>query len=277
MNKLKEIFRVNWKSYLQQNNNLRDVEKHEINKFLNCSKSSCNSRVCTSCGKRYADNLSNSLKVFDVAHLHITLTVSSLLWPFIKDKHLKIFMDCAIIAIKRYYNRDVTPGCIVFLHTFGRDLGYKPHLHVLATKGGFKNGKFILINRLPKYKKLGFLWRNVMINSFDFEDIGISRILFDQFRTKITVIRDKKRLLRYVLRYSRHPPIANSRIVQSIGGFVYSYYISHRTRKRVNVVQTADKFMKLLVQHIPMTQFKISRHYGAYSRNQKGLYSSSLN
>lgn len=240
--------------------------------MINCSKASCNSRICSSCGKRYADNWPKNISLLNFPHLHITLTVSSLLWPYLKKENLKIFMDCAIIAIKKYLNKDIQPGCIVFLHTFGRDLNYKPHLHILATKGGFCNKNFKEIIMLPKKKNLGLIWKHLVTNNLDIEDSRISRILFKRFITDITLVKGKDKLLKYMLRYSRHPVIANSRIIFFNDKSINYYYISHKTRKRTYVNKSNKAFMKSIIQHIPERHFKIVRHYGAYSRNQKHIY-----
>lgn len=272
MNSLRGIFKLNWKTFLKKNPYLRKVEVHEVSKMLNCPKTSCNSRICSSCGKRYADQWSKGLLLFNVPHLHITLTVSSLLWLYLRKEKLKVFMDCAIVAVKQYFNKNFQLGCIVFLHTFGRDLYYKPHLHVLATKGGFCDGKFNDIKRLSEKRKLGLFWRNTIMANFDFEDLKISRILFRQFVTHITMINNKNKLIKYITRYSRHPVIANNRIISFNKKFVHCYYISHKTRKRVEVRKLNNNFINVIIQHIPERHFRIVRHYGVYAGNKKGFY-----
>ena len=111
----------------------------------------CNSRICSCCGKRHADNWAEQLanNTFDVPHKHFTMTLADLLWePIKRDRgSLKVLMDSSIQTIKEFYEKifgkEIIPGCIVVLHLFGRGLGFKPHIHVIATKGGFdKEGIF---------------------------------------------------------------------------------------------------------------------------------------
>jgi len=92
---VKRIFQENWKRYLRSNP-VTLYQKKEVEKMLNCNKHSCNSRICSSCGKRYTDQWSNKLKsyLFPVPHQHIVLTVPSLLRESLKDwNNLKILMD----------------------------------------------------------------------------------------------------------------------------------------------------------------------------------------
>ncbi|HDL02240.1 MAG TPA: hypothetical protein ENH20_00215, partial [Candidatus Pacearchaeota archaeon] len=77
---VKQIFEDNWEDYLE-NNEVREVEKQEVEKTLSCKKLKrgcflyfcvvcvrfvlvtfgCNSRICSCCGKRYSDKWANRL------------------------------------------------------------------------------------------------------------------------------------------------------------------------------------------------------------------------
>jgi hypothetical protein len=92
---VKQIFLENWKKYLKRN----PVTYHqmkEIEKMLNCHKHSCNSRMCSSCGKRYADQWSSKLKdyLLPIPHRHAVLTVPAMLRNELREwNNLKILMD----------------------------------------------------------------------------------------------------------------------------------------------------------------------------------------
>ena len=79
MYSVRQILKDNWKHYLE-NNKVEDYQKKEIEKMIHCSTFGCNSRVCTSCGKRYTDQWSDKLSryLFQVSHRHVLLTVPSL-------------------------------------------------------------------------------------------------------------------------------------------------------------------------------------------------------
>ncbi len=94
---VRRVLQENWKNYLK-NNEVTDYQRKEIEKAINCNKHSCNSRICTGCGKRYSDQWSEELQkcLFPVDHKHIVLTVPAVLRPKLKDWiKLKIIMNAA--------------------------------------------------------------------------------------------------------------------------------------------------------------------------------------
>jgi len=80
---------------------------------------------------------------------------------------------------------------------------------------------------------------------------------------------NKKILSKYIVRYVRHPAIANGRIMQYSKESVVFFYLDNN---KVIVKKSVDNFIGSLVQHIPLEQFKLIRHYGCYSRNQRRKY-----
>lgn len=92
---VRKIFEDNWHKYLKSHVVL-DYQKHGVEKMLNCSRHSCNSRICSSCGKRYVDDWSSRLKgfLFPVEHRHVVLTVPSVLRGLLREwRNLKALMD----------------------------------------------------------------------------------------------------------------------------------------------------------------------------------------
>ena len=145
---------------------LRDVEIKEVEKMLQCQSDSrgfflyhcpncgdfkvihlgCNSRVCTHCGKKYADKWAARLarNTFDVTHRHVVMTIAAELRSFFKEHRVlfKILMDCAITAISDMMHwklgRKVAPGVVVVIHSYGKAMNINPHIHCLVTEGGFR-------------------------------------------------------------------------------------------------------------------------------------------
>ena len=98
MYSVRQILKDNWKSYLY-NNKVKDYQKKEIEKMINCSKFGCNSRICSSCGKRYTDQWSDKLSsyLFPVLHKHVLLTVPSLLRPVLRNwDNIRILMNSSM-------------------------------------------------------------------------------------------------------------------------------------------------------------------------------------
>ena len=79
---------------------------------------------------------------------------------------MKVLSDTAARVVMEN-TQDVTAGIITVIHTFGRDLGFNPHVHVLVTEGGFKvsrdnNAKCLGIYFLP-YSKLRKQWQYYLL------------------------------------------------------------------------------------------------------------------
>jgi hypothetical protein len=313
------IFKAHWDGFLvRHSSKLRQVEVDEVTKMLSCKGQErgskvyyckecdeyhfvyfgCNSRICSLCGKRHTDHWSDNLSknTFDVPHKHFTMTLPDMLWNCIREDRsaLKVLMDSAIQTITEFYEnifgKDITPGCIVVLHQFGRDIKYNPHIHVLATQGGFdKNRIFQVWTQFVPFKKLHKKWMAIVCKNLKAhfpntdEFTQLFRIIWALYRdTGFVVdvckrtIKNKKELAKYIARYIRHPAIANSRLVSFDNKQVHFYYFSHKTHKRVDVFMPIDEFIIGIIQHIPEKQFKTIRYYGAYCRNQKREYTSYL-
>jgi hypothetical protein len=103
----------------------------------------CKSCFCTSCGKKYEDEWVDKAvdEIIDVAHRHIVFTIPEGLRDVIfKDRSLiKVITDCtskSALEVLQSKGSDAIPGILAIVHTFGRDLKFHPHVHILMTEGG---------------------------------------------------------------------------------------------------------------------------------------------
>jgi len=80
---------------------------------------------------------------------------------------------------------------------------------------------------------------------------------------------DPKSIVRYVSRYLGRPVIALSRIDSYDGGNVTFHYNKHEDNSFVKKTLPAIDFIKLLIQHIPEKNFKMTRYYGLYARHRE--------
>jgi hypothetical protein len=250
----------------------------------------CNSRMCSSCGKRYVDEWSKSLSraMFKVPHGHFVMSVPSQIWPYLlKDRALwKVYMDSAIDTINDYFpkimrNPHIKAGVIVILHPFGKDMKFQPHLHIIVTEGGFVGSTFIPRKFFPA-RQFAKSWQFHV--SRNFQAAGLPNELFTELYRKYEGfyvwvhragrIDDAKDVARYLGRYVRHPAIANSRITGFDGNHVTFFYREYRNfeTKTHFVTMMTYEFISALIQHIPPKQFKMIRYYGAYGRKRKGSF-----
>jgi len=131
---------------------------------------SCKTRFCPSCGKVRTDEWVNHIaqELLDVPHLHLTLTVAQeLRETFYHDRRLlKVLLQVAAEAVRQVvaeFYPGVQIGMIYTVHTFGRDLGFKPHVHLVMTKGGLKDGGWVDVDYIPG-GKLAAKWRFLLMS-----------------------------------------------------------------------------------------------------------------
>ena len=175
---IQDIFKDWWEPFLEKFP-VRDICKHEIAKFLLCGSKSlgysvyecescgnyvyvpftCKSRFCPSCGVNSCINRSEVMpsRCLDVPHRHITFTISNFLWPFfLNDRSLlNELFDAASYTLLSWFKQQSTlesfsPGIIATLHTFGRDLKWNPHIHILVTEGAMgRKTNWKVFNHFP--------------------------------------------------------------------------------------------------------------------------------
>ena len=301
---VKQIFEDHWLNYSSKNE-VRGVEREEVEKMLSCKGFSrgcfiyfcqkclvhilvpfgCNSRICSSCAKRYTDEWAEKLMkkiVSGVSHRHLVFSVPDILWWHVRQNRMlqKVLSDCAAETIKKVFCRtlrkEVIVGIICVVHPFGRDMEFKPHVHVVVTNGGFtKDNTFVKLGFL-KYDYLHKEWQYILLA--ELKKYLCQRIIDHCYRRysngfaaylKPEIIWSGKWLIKYLGRYLRHPAIANSRISSYDGKNVTFWFEDHKSKKRIYETKTADEFLFAVIQHIPNKNFKLIRYYGLYSRSCK--------
>ena len=178
---------------------------------------------------------------------------------------------------RRHRKTTVIPGIIVVLHTYGRDLGFNPHIHVIMSEGGFDQNKEWVNIPYISYTALRKTWQYQVLTNLkkQIPDTKENKQLIDRLFKKNAngfYVRAKDKItsfevIRYIGRYVRHPAIANSRIVDYDGETVTFWY--ERDEKRFYKTMSAEDFITAIIGHIPDKQFKIIRYYGAYSRRKR--------
>jgi hypothetical protein len=195
-------------------------------------------------------------------------------------------MDCAIRVIsevlKWCLGKELKPGVIAVLHTYGRDLKFNPHLDLLVTEGGFKrDGKWIPRGLFP-YEMLRKAWQYQLLTSLkkSIENNAKNKKLIDSLFKRYPngfyvyakdTVKGKKRVACYIGRYIRHPAIANSRIESYDGKQVTFWWQDHKKIKHYRTMGVAD-FIGAVIGHIPARNFKTVRYYGVYERSGKSKF-----
>lgn len=246
----------------------------------------CKSRICTSCGKKHADQWADRLAqtLYSVPHRHMVFTIPEQLRKPLQDDHklLKVLMDSVSRTMKQMIKtrRKAIPGVICVLHPYGKDLTLNPHVHVLATEGGLtKQGEWIPVTFL-EYRKLRRIWQYQLLTALKkqmpktWENSRLIDSLFKNNPEGFYIyakqrVTNPRKTARYIGRYVRHPAIAESRITEfnPETNTVTFWYWRDGTKKTVTI--SAQEFIDRLVQLIPDKNMKLIRYYGLYARRTR--------
>jgi hypothetical protein len=162
------------------------------------------------------------------------------------------------------------------LHTHGRNGQYHPHLHVLATSGGYdaQGARWAHLQYLP-YALLRRKWQWHLLTMLrqTLKTAAVHRLVDACFRQypdglvtnvqKGAVPEQAHSVARYVAKYVVSPPIAVRRIDRYDGERVTYHYRSHRTDRMEHETVDVATFIGRMVQHTVAKGFKRIRYYGA--------------
>ena len=192
---------------------------------------------------------------------------------------LTVFFEAVAKCLYRQFNGN-SPAFISVLHTFGRDLKWNPHIHVILADGSadilgnWHEKRYFNFESLRKsfqtillklmLKKLGLPFKKVVGECYKSAQNGFF-VHAPKANGKI------RNLINYIGRYLGRPAIAKSRIDHYDGNNVTFHYVRHEDGSTVSETVTADEFIKRLVIHIPPKYFNMMRFYGLYSSNSKRL------
>lgn len=256
---------------------------------------SCKSRLCSSCGTIATNNWisSNLDELLDVPYQHLVFTVPEQLRSFIfhnRKALLSVLFKSASETVQPWLkqNKSYTPGIIMVLHTFGRDLKFNPHIHMLITCGGLSINKSKWIpNSFIPHQALKPIWRYQIITAL--------RVLFKKQRLKLPPkyqnlsspasfnkflnilynqtwyvyigrkLNSAKSTIQYIGRYTKRPVIAEARITSYDGHFVEFFFEDHASNQKHTVKLTTERFIINLIRHIPDKHFRQIRYAGIFA------------
>lgn len=264
----------------------------------------CKSRLCASCGKPATDRWAQKVlnETLDVEYHHLVLSVPWQLRALTlsnRQQMLNILFRSAAAAIipwcERYH--DFTPGLIAVMHTFGADLKFHPHVHVLVTAGGLRRDGRRWVHRRGDYLMpeagLKKRWRYQVTSrvnqAYRDGELTMPRLAGDRRRRlklgmvmaavlKLiwyvmigTSLKQVGFAVSYIGRYTRRPVIAEGRILRFDAKWVIFRYkdYSQGGRQSVKKLPVFD-FLARLIRHIPDKHFRMVRHYGIFATRVRG-------
>lgn len=264
---------------------------------------SCGNRHCPSCQchsrEKWIDRFSSFLP--DIPYFHIVFTVpDSLNDIFFNNKEkmynllFKISSQSLLKISESYYGQI---GFTSILHTWGQNLWFHPHIHMIVSGGGLSYDdednpvfKKAPANYLIPVKALSKLFRGKFIvsmkklelydstnNLIDFCDEPY-KSLIEELYSKQWVVYSKKpfgnnqAVLNYIGRYSHRVAISNSRILnydQNNHTVTFRYKDYKDNSKQKEMTLDACEFLRRFMMHILPSRFIKIRHYGFMSNSNR--------
>ncbi len=254
----------------------------------------CKSRFCSSCGKvagdKWVEKTFNDMLDVSYKHLFFTIPKEFRIWfKYNRKAMLKILSRAINDTLLEYgKKRGYKPGIISVLHTFGADLKWNPHIHVIITAGGLSinNDKWITNVFFPQKRirsKYRFIFLKLFKALFKKKQLKLPKghrhlrnyRAFNSWLTQFykkewfvrlgKTLKEKKGAVRYIGRYTKRPVLAEYRILAFNGKTVTFTYIDRATGENEIVTLTVSQFIGNLVQHIPDMYFRNINHAGIFA------------
>ena len=265
-------------------------ERHEIRQ----QPHSCRHRSCTLCSRRsqrvWVEQ--QQRRLLDCGHYHLVFTLPHEYLPL--WYYNRAWFASAMFSVTRSVlmelmtdpaHHGLTPGLVMVLHTWGRQLNLHPHVHCLMTAGGLDQqdqwqdiGEFLLPVKLVKKLYRG-RFQAAIDKAFEASELGLppsmSRGAFRSlyrtaFRKEWSVrIQDRyeygRGVMLYLSRYLKGGPLKPGQISYCDHKQVAFRYRDHRTQRVQELPLTREEFIRRLFLHVPEPGQHTVRHYGLYA------------
>ncbi len=257
--------------------------------FTRISYNSCRNRHCPKCQtiskEEWVDRQRGNL--LNAHYFHVVFTVPPELNPIFLSQSLELYSllfqassetVLELCADKKYLG--AKPGITAVLHTWGQNLMFHPHVHMIVTGGGLTKD-----NQWRKSKEKFFLPIRVLSAKFEGKFLALLRekvpdidkgILDACYARKWVVyckppFASADKVVAYLGRYTHRVAISNSRIMDTQDGMVTFRWRDYADGNKVKTMTiTAEEFIRRFLLHVLPLGFRKIRHYGLFACRDKG-------
>lgn len=246
---------------------------------------SCKSSLCLRCAKVYVDNWVSQVSQMlhaGVIYRHIVLTMPALLRTTFYQQSTEVlspFMRCGVRCLDDVFSRvsgkNLKGGYIVVIQTHGRNGQYNPHLHIIATSGGWdaQASQWVHLDYVP-YPMLRQQWQWHLLTMLrqTVKTKEIHRLVdacYTRYREGFVTNVQKgdvparyQSLATYLAKYVVSPPISLRRIDRYDGHHVTYHYRSHKSERVERETVAVYTFIGRMIQHVFPKGFQRVRYYG---------------
>jgi hypothetical protein len=255
-----------------------DTCKREYLLAFSCSRRG----FCPSCAAKRGVIFGAFLReevVEEVGHCLWTFTVPKLLRPYFLHRRKLLGKLCHAAwetvaeLIAAAATRGVRPGMVAAVHTASSDLRWHPHVHALASRGGWdRAGVWHPVPYVDTYaaellfrqKVISFLVAEDLLNGARIELLNSWKCGHTGFsaHNAVTVQADDhdgiERLARYLLR----PPLSLERLSLEPG---LARYRHKRALQRGGEPFDPEELLARMLMHVPAPRLHLVRYYGHYA------------
>ena len=269
----------------------------------------CRHRSCPKCGAHSRQSWIDAQfkRLLPCPHFHVIFTLPHsllALWEHNRRWFIGVLFDCArrslleLLADPQHLG--ATPGLMMSLHTWGRDLSRHPHLHCLVTAGGVDaqgQWKSTTPNQLVPFEALHKLYRGKVLDALQ-SALKADQLLLPacinkkSFKKQLGPLYAKhwnvriepqyqhgQGLTLYLARYAKGGPLPQERQLRMQDAQVQFEYTSHRDQRQKTLRLGLSQFIERMLWHAPPRSIHTTRHAGLYStpyRKQHTLARNSL-
>lgn len=256
----------------------------------------CKSRMCNKCGRKRLEEWAKEQKrnLLNVKHRHCVFTIPEEYRQYFywNRKKLRDLQDMVNETVTEYANgvKDSNRaeymkmkrrkqrgllwqvGILTVIHTFGRNIRFNPHIHVLLAEMKIK-GNVVKEMEYINYNYLRKKWQYKLINYMikakpdkKKEYLKMFKKYPDGFYINLkTRLWNVRLAVKYIGRYLARPAIAEYRIKKYDGEKVEFWYNDHKTGEKVEEKIPVEEFIGRLLMHIMPKNFLVAVSYGFYS------------
>jgi len=245
---------------------------------------SCKSRLCPSCGWLRAQRFVESVepRLIKCQYRHLVFSVPrELREVFFWQRELlprachaaaAATLECFQGLCRRH---QLLPGMIATCHTFGRNLRFHVHVHLLVTEGALQlGGVWQPVHFFParEYRRR---WQYHLLTKLrqalpaEHPAQRTLARLFRRYPTGFIVnvqssYRSLRLALSYCCRYLARPPLGERRILAYDGQYVTFEYKDYKTGQQRRERCRAERLVRLLLQHVLPRYARNIHYYGLY-------------
>lgn len=250
---------------------------------------SCGNRNCNKCGNERAQQWlqrTGSL-LLPTEHFMVTFTLPGDLRQIARS-HQRLFygllMKCAAEALQTLgWDSRFVGGQLAMmgvLHTWGRDLSYHPHVHMIVAGGGLWADEGLWLEAKPNYlvsvKALSVIFAAKFRDALKKADPPLFSSAHPSIWKRPWALHSKsvgrgQAALKYLTQYVFRPAISNKRLVSMTGGTVTYRWQHSQTRQWNTTTLDPIEFIRRYLQHVlPRGLVKV-RYYGLYAHRHREL------